>query len=79
MQYTVRDVPAALDEAIREKARREGRSLNQVTIDALLAAFGLAGEVRRRDLSDVVGTWHEDPAIDRALADQRRVDPEQWR
>ncbi len=79
MQYTVRNVPAILDAAIRKKARQEGRSLNQVTLDALRVAFGLAGErVRRRDLSDVVGTWHDDPAIDQALGDQRRIDPELW-
>lgn len=80
MQYTLRNVPPPLDEALRARAEREGKSLNEVTSDALLEALGLAGEpVVRRDLSDVVGTWREDPAIDEALRDQRRIDPDLWR
>ena len=31
-----------------------------------------------RDLSDIAGTWVEDPEIDEALADQRRIDPKLW-
>lgn len=31
-----------------------------------------------RDLSDIVGTWEEDPEFDAALEDQRRIDPEMW-
>ncbi len=33
---------------------------------------------RRRDLSDLAGTWQDDPETLAALADQRRVDPEDW-
>lgn len=80
MQYTLRNVPVPLDQALRERAERQGKSLNEVTIDALLEAFGLTREpVKRRDLSDVRGTWREDAAIDEALRDQRRVDPDLWR
>jgi hypothetical protein len=80
MQYTLRNVPVPLDQALRERAERQGKSLNEVTIDALLEAFGLTREpVKRRDLSDVSGTWRDDPAIDEALRDQRRVDPDLWR
>jgi hypothetical protein len=51
-----------------------------VAIEALSEAVGLGGEpVRRRDLSDIRGTWVEDPAVESALADQRRIDPELWR
>jgi hypothetical protein len=80
MQYTIRDIPKRLDEAIRERARREGKSLNQTTIEALLRAFGLTGErVKHRDLSDVAGTWGDDAEVDAALEDQRRIDEEMWR
>ena len=34
-QYTVRDVPANIDLALRRKAREEGRSLNQILREAL--------------------------------------------
>ena len=32
----------------------------------------------RRDLSDIVGTWTEDAAIEDALAQQRHMDPALW-
>jgi plasmid stability protein len=80
MQYTLRNIPPAVDEALRQRARDEGRSLNEVAIDALTRALGLAdAPVRHRDLGDVAGTWEDDPAIDDALEDQRRIDPELWR
>ncbi len=80
MQYTLRNIPDPLDAALRERARRERKSLNQVAVEALMAAAGLVGApIRQRDLSDVVGSWVEDPAIDAALEEQRQVDPEMWR
>jgi hypothetical protein len=80
MQYTLRNVPPYLDEALRQRARERGKSLNEVTLEALLTSLGLAGEpVKHRDLGDIAGTWISDPEIDEALADQRRIDPEMWR
>lgn len=80
MQYTLRNVPLKLDEALRLRARAERKSLNEVAIEALSEAVGLSGApLRRRDLSDVRGTWVEDPAVEEALADQRKIDPELWR
>lgn len=79
MQYTLRNLPPHLDRAIRARAERERRSLNDVAIEALLRAFGLQGDQPpQRDLSDIAGTWVEDPALDAALASQRRIDPELW-
>ncbi len=34
---------------------------------------------RRRDLSDLAGTWVEDPAFDEAIRDQDVVDPDLWK
>ncbi|HEV7514776.1 MAG TPA: hypothetical protein VGR07_00610 [Thermoanaerobaculia bacterium] len=80
MQYTIRNVPSHLDRALRERAREVKKSLNEVALEALLQGTGLQGApLRRRDLGDVAGTWVEDPEIDEALADQRRIDPELWR
>lgn len=80
MQYTLRNVPEHLDRLLRERAREEGKSLNQMMLELLGHALGLAEEAPpRRDLSDVAGTWVEDPETDQALAEQRRVDEELWR
>lgn len=80
MQYTLRNVPPYIDEALRVRAREEGKSLNEVTLEALLKGLGLTGEsFKHRDLSDIAGSWADDPKIDEALQDQRRIDPELWR
>ena len=81
MQYTLRNVPPEIDAALRRRARREGRSLNEMAIQALREATGTEGgiaEPRRRDLSDVVGSWIAEPAVDEALDRPREVDPELW-
>ena len=80
MQYTIRNVPETLDEALRRDARTRGKSLNEVAIEALARGAGVSGESRRqRDLSDIAGTWQEDAAFDRAVADQDTIDEEMWR
>ena len=79
MQYTIRNVPRTLDEALRRVARERGKSLNEVTIEALARGAGVTEERgRQRDLSDVAGTWRQDPAFDRALTAQDTIDEEMW-
>jgi plasmid stability protein len=79
MQYTIRNVPKALDEALRRVARKKGKSLNEVAIEVLARGAGITGERgRQRDLSDIAGTWHKDPAFDDALAAQDKVDEGMW-
>jgi hypothetical protein len=79
MQYTIRDVPPHLDVELRERARREKKSLNQVAIEAMAQGLGIAGtRSPRRSLDDVAGTWKKDAAVEKALADQDRVDPKMW-
>jgi plasmid stability protein len=80
MQYTIRKVPESLDAALRRRARQQGRSLNEVAIEALARGAGITAErTPQRDLQDIVGTWRKDRAFDRALADQDTIDRELWR
>ena len=80
MQYTIRNVPDSLDEALRRTAREQGKSLNDVAIEALARGAGVTGERdRQRDLSDIAGTWRKDSAFDSALAAQDTIDEEMWR
>ncbi len=80
MQYTVRGIPAAVDEEIRRRARQAGKSLNEVAVDALAAGLGFGqGGFVRRDLSDIVGTWKRNAAIEAALAAQDQVDADLWK
>jgi hypothetical protein len=79
MQYTIRNVPETLDAALRRAAQIEGKSLNEVAIEALARGAGLTADApKQRDLSDVAGTWHEDPGFNRAIAAQDTIDEEMW-
>ena len=80
MQYTIRAVPDEIDRALRQRARRESKSLNAVVIDALARGLALdAAQPRHTDLDDLVGTWQEDPDFDRAVAEFDRIDDESWK
>ena len=80
MQYTIRNIPGTLDEALRAAARKRGKSLNEVAIEALARGTGVTGERgRQRDLGDIAGTWRKDPAFDSALAAQDTIDKDMWR
>lgn len=80
MQYTLRNIPPPIDTLLRRRAREEGKSLNEVALEALMRGLGLAAAaLRQRDLSDVAGTWETDRATDAVLAEQRKIDPDLWR
>lgn len=79
MQYTIRAVPKAIDQALRRRARQEAKSLNAVAVEALARGLELdAKPVEHTDLDTLIGSWQEDPAFDRAIADFERVDKEAW-
>jgi hypothetical protein len=60
MQYTIRNVPDYLDAALREAARRQDKSLNEVAIEALERGAGLTMvRTRQRDLHDIAGSWRQ--------------------
>ncbi len=64
----------------RRSAREQGKSLNEVAIEALARGAGLTEHhFSQRDLSDLAGTWQEDPVFDRAVAAQDTVVVELWR
>jgi plasmid stability protein len=80
MTLTLQDVPKDVDDALRSKAQAEGKSVDQVALDVLKAGLGLRQRPKKHiDLSDIAGTWIEDPEVEAALRDQDRVDPEMWR
>ena len=79
MQYTIRNIPDEIDRAARERAEREGLSLNQVLVRALRSAFGVEVEPTvKRDLSDVAGQCSIDDESRAFFDQQRQVDQEVW-
>lgn len=79
MQYTIRNVTAALDKALKARAKQLGKSLNEVALEALARTVG--EPVRRRELRRMPGSWtkSEAKAFDRFLQEQRTVDEELWK
>jgi hypothetical protein len=77
IQYTIRGIPPEVDRALRRKARKANKSLNQIVLDELTHAT----EAKRKyaDFSNVVGRWTPDPGFDEIVASQRQIDWEKWR
>jgi len=79
-QYTIRSVPPELDDALRRRAEREGKSLNTVALEILAEGLELEGsQVEYRDLDDLVGSWIEDSGFDAAVADFEKIDEAAWK
>jgi hypothetical protein len=79
-QYTLRQIPSALDVALRKKSRQNGKSINQTAIEVLQTGLAMQGDsILHRDLDFMIGSWVEDPAFDKAIKAQDRVDPKLWR
>jgi hypothetical protein len=79
MQYTIRGITPQIDTAARERAGAEGKSLNDVVLEALVNGLGLSEDIVRRDLSDVAGTWKKDAALEASLAARARVEAGLWK
>lgn len=80
LQYTIRDVPIELDRRLRDGARRTNRSLNRTLVELLERAAGVAQTASTyKDLDSFFGSWTADIEVDRALAEQRRIDKKLWR
>ena len=78
-QYTIRAIPEAIDRAVRQRARRDEKSLNAVVVEAIARGLELdAGPAIHTDLDHLIGSWQEDPEFDRAIAAFERIDDDAW-
>jgi hypothetical protein len=77
LQYTIRGIPPEVDRVLRRRAAQRKQSLNQIVVDELIAVT--TGQRKRADFGDLVGKWAPDPAFDKIIASQRRVDPAKWK
>ena len=81
MQYTLRNIPKVVDQALRKKAKAEGKSLNQVTLEVMARGLGLNGErVNQTDLDWFLGTGGGlEPEVHKAIAEHDVVNPDDWK
>jgi plasmid stability protein len=82
---TLRNLPPELTRIIRRRAQESGASINKTVITALeeslLRKTGKPRRRKYRDLSVLAGSWSRARAteFERALAEQRHIDPELWK
>jgi len=80
IQYTLRKVPKQIDQALRQRAKEEQRSLNEVTIEVIERGLGIRGNpIRHHDLDDLIGTWIDDPKFDQAIEEMDQIDSDLWK
>ncbi len=72
----IQNIPQRVIKALQAKAKAEGRSIDQVALKAIKVGLGLDSKgKKKRDLSDVAGTWVEDPIFDEIRQYHERVVP----
>lgn len=80
---TLRNIPPEIQKAIRAKAKEKRISMNRAVLELLQERVGPGGAKRKvyTDLDHLFGTWTkaEADAFDKALEEQRQIDPELWR
>ncbi len=80
IQYTLRNIPKRVDTQLREAAAEYGTSLNTTALAALSRGLGMETErVVHHDMDDLIGTWAQDDAFDKAMEDMDRIDAELWK
>lgn len=67
-QYTIRAVPAKLDKALRKRAQKTGKSLNEVLVESLARGAGInIDDQTYHDLDWFVGSLTLDESFDEAM------------
>ncbi len=68
IQYTVKSVPTMLDEVLRKRAQKSGKSLNEVLIESLAIGAGVNIEDNTyHDLDWFIGSQQPDKDFDEAM------------
>ncbi len=74
-QYTIRNIPEAVDRYLRKRARLSGQSLNQVVIEELSERAGLTKGSLRESLDWFIGSGIDDETI-QALEEDDKIQKE---
>jgi hypothetical protein len=79
LQYTIRNVPPAVDMVIRKRADQSGKSFNQTVVDLLtLQTFGTT-EPPDGGFDWLYGQKTLDESFDEAIDELSRVDENLWK
>lgn len=80
---TIHNLDDPLDILIRERAKREGLSLNKTIKKLLAESLGVSqesGKNRKKDFMDLFGTWSDAEVSDfkKQTKDFEKIDPGDW-
>jgi len=77
---TLRNLPAEIDAAIRQRAQKDGVSLNQAVIRLLSETIHPPKNRTYHDLDHLFGILSKEEAdeIDAVIAEQRQIEPTDW-
>lgn len=80
---TIRNLPSEVASAVAERAEKMHASFSKAIVSLLQEHLAERSQQvrKKRDLKWFVGTWTEKEAgeFDKALREQRRIDPEMWK
>jgi hypothetical protein len=81
---TLRGIDEQTAQALKEKASREGISVNALTVKLLRESLGIEKNKRTKfydDLDYLAGTWSKEEAasFERAIAPLEKVDEDMWK
>ena len=78
-QYTIRNIPPAMDKVIRKRAKLQGSSFNQTVVDLLsLQLFGTTKPQEEKGFDWLFNTGTLDEGFDAAIAELSQVDEALW-
>jgi len=80
IQYTIRNVPPAVDRVIKKRSKQSGKSFNQTVVELLsLQTFGTTKPPSEEDFSWLFGAMSLDEKFDEAIQDQSRIEEDIWK
>lgn len=79
IQYTIRNIPPAVDMVIKKRSLQSGKSFNQTVIDILsLQTFGTINPPTNNNFDWLFGANTLDESFDEAIKDLSQIDEELW-
>ena len=82
---TIRGIEPEVSEKLKLTAAKQGKSINQLTIDIIKESLGLKKEKKYSreydDLDNLFGRWSEDEfkEIHAKIAQERQIDQDLWK
>jgi hypothetical protein len=79
-QYTIRNIPPAVDRVIRKRSQQSGKSFNQTVVEMLsLQTFGTVTPPVDNGFDWLYNRRTLDPSFDEAVKELSQVDEKIWR